>query len=225
MSQYAYQFLRTTEPYNRLSEGRLELIAEKCRVISYQARQFIFYEGDQSFSSYQLISGRVAILKISSSGRELIAALLSPGETFGIMPVVRGKPYPVCARAESKSEVLVIPRPEMLELLKRLPELNAKWLELLGDRMQKLLSLASALAYEPAEVRLASAILSLLPNHKINDVAQITMPRKELAEACGMTIETASRISRRFEADGVLDLSKRGVICVRNVAALKTLVE
>jgi CRP-like cAMP-binding protein len=71
-----------------------------------------------------------------------------------------------------------------------------------------------------------TAILTLLPElgrggDKANGPGRIFMTRKELADLTGTTPETAIRITKNMEREGILDLSRPGIIKIVDLNGLQ----
>ena len=65
---------------------------------------------------------------------------------------------------------------------------------------------------------------SSAPNSS-SDEPEIRVTRKELAELSGTTVETAIRVTKAMERDGLLDLTDHGIVKVSKVEALTELAE
>lgn len=199
-------------PFCNLSDDDLRSVLEKSRRREFANKECIFFEGDQGEAGYLVLSGRVAMVKNSARGREMIVELLPAGELFGIVAFIDERPYPLTARAQSDTEVLVIPRSAVSNLAKSSPGILQGFLAVVSDRLQTAHNVARSLAHDKVEVRIASALLALLEKGKTT----VQIGRQELADLTGTTIESASRICKLWEKDGMLDLSTHGVVTVNN---------
>ena len=68
-------------------------------VVSYGNRQRIFDKGDDGDRLLGVLAGQVRIYVISSEGRELIMNVIMPGELFGEISLIDGKPRSASAVA------------------------------------------------------------------------------------------------------------------------------
>jgi len=62
-------------------------LAPALRLRTYTKRTFIFHEGDPGNVLYVVVRGQVKIGRIGRGGNEVVFAILSPGETFGELPL------------------------------------------------------------------------------------------------------------------------------------------
>src|SRR5690606_31524586 len=69
------RFLSKIEPFNLLSEDVCREIARSSSLKKFSAKETIFFEGSTGESGCIVYSGRVAMVKSSGSGREMIVEL------------------------------------------------------------------------------------------------------------------------------------------------------
>ena len=94
--------------------------------------------------------------------------------------------------------------------------------------MKALLNLAVSLAQAKWESRIVSTLRALAPRFGTScaqeDQRRIYLTRRELADLAGTTPETAIRITKNFERDGLLDLSGPGIIKILSLNNLRELI-
>lgn len=86
----------------------------------YHDGEVIFAEGDGAAAAYVLVEGNVELQQSSSAG-PVTLAFLQPGETFGDMSVIEGKPHQATARAVGPAVVEIVSRDEFLGSLRGAP--------------------------------------------------------------------------------------------------------
>ncbi len=92
---------------------------------------------------------------------------------------------------------------------------------MLRQRLQSSHNLVRAIAHDTVEVRVAAILSTLFV--KFENASRISVGRQELAELCGITIETASRVMKEFEKEGLVDLSELGVVTILNFQAIESI--
>lgn len=213
------KFCRRLLPFSALSDEDLANIISASQTRFYQAKDYVFFEGSTGEAGYVVLSGRVAMVKSSSSGREMIMELLPAGEFFGVVVLLENRPFPLSARAQSNADILVIPRAAIANIANSNPHIFQGFLNVVSQRLQTAHNVARSLAHDKVEVRIASALLALVER----DVASIQIGRQELADLTGTTIETASRICKLWERDGVIGLPSLGMIDVLDRESLQAI--
>jgi len=196
----------------------------------YKAGDYVVHEDASLESAPVLLSGTLELIKISSNGKELILDLLTPKEDY-LLALLLNKPcFPFTLRAHSDARTLLLP------LSKLLPELNSSapalrsCLREISGRLEITMNLARSLAHDRVEPRIASMLLALgrkaaeqesYPGSlDLNGPYTLDLSRKELADLVGITPETASRVSKALEREGILNLRQAGLIVVQQPKAL-----
>jgi len=113
---------------------------------------------------YIMLSGHAKICNVSTSGRETILYLVSPGDVIGEVAALDGGDRSADATALEDSEVFVVYRRDILPMLARNPQ---ALMEMVGMLCEKL-RLASQIVEDnqrPMRSRLAKGLLRLAKQH------------------------------------------------------------
>jgi len=206
--------LSRTRPFSELTADELTRLAPEIEELRVDREHVFFQEGESSDQVFVAQAGRVRIQHFRPDGSVRTVCMVGPGETFCCLPTLDGGPYPATAVAAEPTVVFRIPGPTYRRLL----EVNAAFASTALKQFCGRLREAGCEGCSQADdvgSRLAGKILTLAD--KFGDLVPVT--RKELAELAGTTIETAIRITRDFERQGWLELS-RGRFRVLDRAAL-----
>lgn len=228
----AYQFLRTLKSFSNVPPADLNLLADSSRFVSLNSGQYITIEGeDDSSTGFIVVSGCIAMLKTSSSGKELIVDLLPAGDIFGLLlKLAEGRlPEQLSARSMRKSVLLRVPMIDFKQTLKTQPHLLGEVVEHLLVSLQSAYCLSCGLAHDRVEVRIATVLLALagkfatlVPNEPL---PVINFTRQQIADLTGTTPETAIRVTRAMQHDGLIDIKRPGVIRVLDRKGLGLIAE
>lgn len=103
------RFLKESELFKGMPEPLLVRIYDEGLMRRYGPGEFIFREGDSSFEMYVIRQGVVEVRKNRETGHApTIVAYLSPGECFGEMALINGRPRSASVRVPQEAEVLQI---------------------------------------------------------------------------------------------------------------------
>ncbi len=102
--------IKDIEIFSKLTDDELKELDPYVKEVSFRKRETVFDEGDQPEWFYILKAGKVKITKFSSEGKEIIIEVISPGDMFGGVAVIRGFPYPGSAVAMEDSAAWRISR-------------------------------------------------------------------------------------------------------------------
>lgn len=221
----AYDLLKRIDPFRQIDPETLESFASHCQIIEVDEKKHIAELGDDHFVPFIVIKGRVALVKSSESGKELVVSLLPPGDIFGVVLSIEDKPSAYTARAQMDSTILKLPYHEFRDLLAYHPELYSEFTSYLMQRVEESHTFSKRLAHDRVEVRVAAGLLALVTEFAqySRESAEYTLEitRLELADITGTTPETAIRVTKKMEREGILDLTQAGVIVVKDVSALE----
>ncbi|MET0529118.1 MAG: helix-turn-helix domain-containing protein [Microvirga sp.] len=185
----------------------------------YGKNAVVCSEGQIATHYYRVVAGAVRACTHMRDGRRQIAAFYLPGDVFGIergavhrlsAEVTRRgivATYPRC----SLNEPTYIARPQVYEMLESAliaMELAQRHIVLLSHRD----------AYE----RIASFLIDLSDRLR-RDVIELPMPRIDIADHLGLTIETVSRMFAQLERAGLIDLPAPRTAVLRDKAELRRL--
>jgi CRP/FNR family transcriptional regulator len=162
-----------------------------------------------------LLAGEVRVFRPSPDGRSLELYRLSPGEMCLVSSASLFRTQPLAADA-------VATRPTRLVMVP--PDVFRSWLEhpgfrdfvlgMFAERMADLTALVDAVAFQRLDRRLAAALLGHGP--------ELAVTHQDLADVLGTVREMITRLLRRFEREGWIELSRERVR-IRDSAALRRL--
>lgn len=224
-----FDFLKRLEPFSRIPEAELRALGDSCRFAAIEAGEYLAYEGDVATSAFIVTSGRVAMVKTSASGRELIVELMAPGDLFALISQFEKSPATLSARAQIDTEVVWIPKANLGLILEDHPEIYKSFATTISERLRRSHEVSRGLAHDRVETRIAVALKSLVPSFARtatkDNIFTVDITRQEVADLTGTTPETAIRTTKAMERDGILDLSRPGVIRILNLKRVADLAE
>lgn len=222
------RLLRSLNFFSQLPVRDLEEFAYACQFGTIGADEYILMEGkEESYAGFVVVSGRVAMLKSSISGKELIVHLLEPGDisSLSLMFQEEDEPAQLSARTLSSTTILWIPVAQFRLLFNRYPELYKELFANLMSMLQTSYCLCLALAHDHVDVRIAAALTTLAQRSGNSNGADneytLHLTRQQLADLTGTTSETAIRVTRAMQKQGLLDIGRRGVIRIPHLDQLE----
>jgi len=203
--------------FRTLSAPDRQRIADATRERYVHEGQLLFQEGEPAEAVWAVKEGLVHIVKSGPDGREIVLEVIGPGELFGAIAALEERPYPASAIAAVPSVVWRMPAAFARELCLKYPALRAAILAEIAGRLRAAHERLRSIAFERVEQRMARALLGLaakIGQHKTGAVA-LRVTRRELAGMVGTTVETAIRITSRWQQRGLI-LSGRSRIVLRD---------
>jgi CRP/FNR family transcriptional regulator len=206
--------LRGTPTFRRLSTEDRHRVANVARLKTYERGETVFAEGEASDHFFSVANGRVKVVKMMPSGKEVILEVFGAGEPLGAVAVYEGRPFPASAVAMDPTTCVLIPRAAFFALLEQHPTLVRGLLLGLTHRLIELTKRLAELSGGRVEARFARLFLKLA--HDIGQTRDggrfVPMPlsRQELADLTGTTIETCIRIMSRWGKEEIVRTEKDG---------------
>ena len=131
------ELLRNVDLFSGLKERELKSLAEFCVERLFQKGQILVKQGDSGLGLYILVSGKVEILKRTSTGEELEIAVLGPGDFFGEMTVLDSSPRSADVIALEDTKCLLLTAWEFKARLEEHPEIALKVLPVVVKRFRE----------------------------------------------------------------------------------------
>ena len=171
----------------------------------------IFSEGLECKGFYIIVKGRVKVYKLSSEGKEQILHIVGPKELLGAVSAFSGSPYPAHADALEKTNAFFFPRKDFLSLIKKEPSVAMNMMANLAMRLQHFTRMIDDLSLKEVPARLAAYLLYLCTKTGCGDTIEIDISKGQLASLLGTIPETLSRILRRMNEKGILEVKGRRI--------------
>ncbi len=214
--------LRTASLYRGLSDDDRRRLAEVALVKSWDKGEVIFNEGDPSDFLLTVLTGRVKVVKLQPSGKEVILEIFGPGDPVGAVVAYEGRPFPASAIALDRTTCLLVRRGPLFALLEKHPSLVRGLLSAFTRRIVELAQRIPEVAGARVETRFAHLFLKLADRVGRAREGAVFIPmvltRQELADLTGTTIETCIRLMSRWGKEGILETEKDGFVLADRAA-------
>jgi CRP/FNR family transcriptional regulator len=175
----------------------------------------LFEAGEPAESFFLVVAGEVKLSSATPSGRECVVEVIRSGETFALVSVLDGEPYPVTATALTDCGVVRIPRAPFLRLLARRPELSARTTHEVAQRMKRFRLRLEEISTRTVPARVASYLLRQAEvqtgTSERGAVVDLGATREVVAAAIGTVREVFVRTIRGFERQGLVGIDARRV--------------
>ncbi|MBI3786258.1 MAG: Crp/Fnr family transcriptional regulator [Deltaproteobacteria bacterium] len=208
--------------FRTLEAAERERIAAATREVRATAGQVLFSAGQDSDAVWAVKEGLVHMIKHGPGGRDVVLEIVPPGDLFGAVVALNGRPYPASAVVAEPSVVWKMPATLARELCQKHPTLRAAILEHVSTRLHSAHERLCSIALEHVDQRLARQLLVLSEKigRRENGTTLLHVTRQELADMIGTTVETTIRIASRWQQSGLIR-SARNEIALVDVEGLE----
>ena len=198
--------LRGCQLFTGLPAPDLENIAAITLVKALEKGDYLFHESDPAQGFYVIQRGAVNVHRVNAAGKEQIIHVFRAGESFAEATLATTAGYPADARALEPTQVLLVQKAGILELLKRQPELGLRMLGSMSGHLRALVGQLEDLTLKDVETRLANWLVKRCPNPPGEAPVKIelTMTKRVLAAELGTVSETFSRTLAKFREQKLL---------------------
>jgi CRP-like cAMP-binding protein len=200
-----------------------DAIADLGRRRSYAPGELLFVEGDRSRNVCVCLDGRVKVFLTMPSGRELLVGIKRPGDEFGELSALDGRPRSASAAALDAAVVADIPAERFLELLVERPEFGVAVCQNLSAELRRANDRLVTRNSASATVRTGRMLVelsSLMMRHSgPADAYELPITQSDLAGSIGATREATARALACFRRAGLVRTG-RGRIVVLDVLGL-----
>ena len=204
----------------QLSEADLDGLLVFARRAHYAAGETIFRQGDPGQAMMVVVAGRVKIIVRGSDGRELMLAILGPGDILGEMALLEGRSRSADAVVLDDCDVLVVQRRDFLPFLERHPEITIRMLQVLSGRLSRSNTELGARRFLGLPARLAQLLLDLAGCNSAEDACgegaiavRLGLSQGNIAALLGVSRESINKQLAGWRRDGLIAL-QRGILTI-----------
>ncbi len=215
MSNDPQDLLKRVSLFKDLSGEVLAGLAPHLRRRAFRKGTMIFHKDQVGDALYIVESGRVRIFLPAEGGEELSVDLLGPGDVFGEMALLDGRPRSASVDTLEDTVTYTLSRDEFQRHLVTAPQLASGLIELLSTRLRHLMQYTETLAFLDVHARIARTLLDLAERYgvKANGIEiDFELTQAELARMVGATRERVNRALASFRTQGLVELRGKKIV-------------
>lgn len=209
-------YLENFNLFESIDPSNMEKLNSITSMQEIQKSQPIYFAQDPSNSIFFLKKGRVKLTRTSADGKEMIVALINPGDVFGEMSIVDDTERTDYAITMDESLICAISKNDFKEFIEKNPSLNLKLTKLIGFRMRKYSERIEGLVFKDARQRVISFLLNLASEQgkKIGDEIFVKpfLTHQDIASLTACSRQTVNSILTTLREDGAIDFDRRKLI-------------
>jgi len=209
-----------------LSASDMEAIAAAAPMRTFAPGELLFAPPQRMETLFILKEGRVRIFRLSSDGRALTTAIITPGTIFGEMLLLGQQMHDNFAEALEHVTVCVMTKTDVQTILLSDARIAARISEILGNRVTQLERRLSDTVFKTVPQRVATT-MCLLADHGqqrrplVRGVRgiQVMLTHEQVAALAGTSRETTTKVLNEYADQGLLRLG-RGRITILDLPRL-----
>ena len=204
--------LETINIFSELSDKELSALQKVCKPRKYLKNSMIILEEEYGDLVFVVQSGTIKITRVNDEGKEVILALLGPGEIFGELAILDGEARSANALAQENCQLWAINKEDFLDILKHNFTVSYNLMCELAKRLRKSDQQIEALSLSDAEHRIGVSLLNLAEDMGVIRKGKVTIQnlpfQQDIANMAGTSRETVSRVLKILENKSMI--SKEG---------------
>lgn len=210
--------------FRHLREEELTALLARARLEQRKANEVIFRQGMPGQGLIAVLVGQVKITSQSPSGKEIVLNVINPGEVFGEIALLDGKPRSADATAITACQLLIIDRRDFVPFLEARPGICVRLLAVLCERLRATSEQVQDLLFLDLRAHLAKTLLRLAETHGRPTPAgreiNLKLSQRELGNLVGRSRESINKQLSEWQAENLVTV-KTGKVIIRDAAALE----
>ena len=140
------ELMRHIALFRGLADAQLQTLVDAARLCVYPRDAVIVEQGQRieeaqdGDSLYLIAEGRVRVVRDRDEKQQLLAEL-GPGEFFGEMTLLDGKPRSATVIADDDTQCLILSRWDLLRAMRRDPDIAINMLAVMSARLRSMQNL------------------------------------------------------------------------------------
>lgn len=207
--------LRRIPLFVSLPDHELEALGRSMGKRTFGKGMIIFHRESPGQTLYIIESGLVRIFSLSESGQEITVNLYGPGELFGEMAVLDGRPRSAGALCMERTVTHTLHRDLFLDCLARNPALAQGVIELLSERLRYTTCYVESLAFLDVYGRVAAKLLELgerFSGKEGDSGLDLRLTQGELATWVAASRESVNKVLSQFRDQGLIGVDGQVII-------------
>ena len=215
--------LRNHFLFRDLPESVIEHLGSYMKIRRVARGAAIFSKGDPGTGLMGVLAGSVKVSVASADGKDIVLNIFHPGDVFGEIALLDGRPRTADANAMSDCELVLIERRDFVPFLRDRPDVTLKFIEILCSRLRHTSEQVQDLTFLNLPTRLAKTLLQLTAaTETLGPKAKVTITQREISQIIGRSRESTNKQLRAWVKRGWIKLERGGVsvLALDKIAAL-----
>ena len=198
--------LKTVPLFTSLAEEQLRMLTTMVTRKSTPRSTTIMAGGDPTDSLYIVLSGRLKVMMSDSEGKEVILAILGPGEFFGEMGLIDDEPRSATVVTIEPCELLSIAKRDFTKCMAENLQMTEAVMRGLVRRLREADRKIGSLALLDVYGRVARLLLDMAENVDGEKVVTKRLPKQDIAKMIGASREMVSRVMKDLQTGGYIEM-------------------
>lgn len=202
--------------FSALTEAQTVQLAGAVTKRRVKRGELIVEQGKRSRTLFVILSGRARVVVVDRRSKEVILAILEPGDYIGEISLIDGKSHSANVQAEVQTDLLILGHADFKQCLAENPAIANSVIKGLANRLRKANEKISSLALMDVYGRVAKVLVEFSePVDDKNLMIKEKVSRQDIAKMIGASREMVSRVMSDFEQRGFIKTHADGSISIK----------
>lgn len=225
MSEQAIWYLENIDVTGIFCPKKLGASKDTHTYKTYKKGDYIYVPDEFSDKIFFISNGRVKIGAYGDSGKEITKAILTSGEVFGELSIVGEEKRRDFAYAMESTEVCIVTKDEMLELLKDHGGLSMFLMKIMGSRVLEMENRLESLVFKDSRSRVIEFLLELLDKRGqrvgYEWVVRKFITHQEIANLTATSRQTVTTVLNELKVKDLIKFDRKRLL-IRDREALQS---
>jgi CRP-like cAMP-binding protein len=213
----AHRLLGKCILFRGLSPDERKGLVAQARIRNFATGETIFLMGASGDSMMAVLTGTVRISVPSPEGKEIVLAILQPGELLGEIALLDGKDRTADARAMSDCSLAILERRAVLAFLEKHPSGCLGLIEVLCGRLRQTDQQIAEIVFLDLPTRLAKTMLRMATVARGPSGTRIGLSQRELGNLVGATRESINKCLREWQRNGIVRVEENEIVITKRL--------
>lgn len=190
----------------------------------FKKNEYIYLQNDDADKIYMLTEGRVRIGSYNDSGKEITKAILTKGEVFGELAVMKDEKRRDFACAMESTTTCILSAEEMRRLMREHSGVNVFIMRLLGSRLLEMERRLESLVFKDSRSRIIELIAdqAVKRGQRIGQehVIRNFITHKDIANLTATSRQTVTAVMNELRNKNIIAFNRKQLL-VRDMEKLK----
>lgn len=197
--------------FEHVSTFELGTFCTTKREATYRKGQMVVQQGAPINDFIYVKNGLVKLFSQSGQGRDQIISLARPYDFISLLTVFSETQYQYSVSAIEDTTVCIISLDRMKELVRENGNFALGLLERMSRAADNIIKKNNDINRKNLRGRIAYILLNFADTIYLNDIFELPVSRKEIAELIGMTTENVIRILSEFRKEGIIGINGKEI--------------
>jgi CRP-like cAMP-binding protein len=201
---------------------------EEMELVRASKTQVLFRKGDNltkqgAFASYILfiINGLARQYLEGDGTRDFNLRIIKPGEFVGLSAIFSKNTFNYSSIAVTDCQVFLVEKEAIANVIKQNGMFGFSIIKRYCEQNSDLFTVVSSLMYKHMNGRIADTLLYIESLKPENSVIFQLLSRKDIADFAGISTESAVKLLKTFEKDGLIALQEKDIVLLNRQALLE----